>query len=150
MSARPRTALGFDFGLKRIGVAVGQELTGTATALETLRVGSGGIDWSAIARLIDEWRPQALIVGLPLNMDGSEHAMTVAARGFGQRLQGRFPAPVYYVDERLSSIEAAETLRREGEGRRLGRDDVLDGIAAMHILETWLREQANEDARDGD
>jgi len=143
VSVEPRTLLGFDYGLKRIGVAVGQELTGTASPLETLTTTQTGIDWGEIERLIDEWKPHALVVGLPLNMDGSEHDMTLAARKFARRLQGRYGLPVYEVDERLSSIAAEEHIhddvkrrlnRRNGRGR-------IDREAAQIILQTWLNEQ---------
>lgn len=143
MTTRPRTLLGFDYGLKRIGVAVGQELTGTANPLETLRVPDSGIDWDAIRRLIDEWQADALVVGVPLNMDGTEHEMTLAARRFARRLQGRYGLPVYEIDERLSSVEAAHALRRRGlrptRGQRHGE---IDQEAAQVILQTWLNEQA--------
>ncbi len=143
MSVEPRTLLGFDFGLKRIGVAVGQELTGTASPLETLTTTHSGIDWDEIQRLIDEWKPHALVVGLPLNMDGSEHEMTAAARQFARRLQGRYGLPVYEVDERLSSIAAEERLQEEAKKRfhrRNGRGRI-DREAAQIILQTWLNEQ---------
>ncbi len=139
MTARPRTLLGFDYGLKRIGVAVGQELTRTANALETLHVPESGIDWSAIGALIDEWQAEALVVGIPLNMDGSEHEMTLAARRFARRLQGRYRLPVYEIDERLSSVEAEHALRARGERRH--RRGEVDREAAQVILQTWLNEQ---------
>lgn len=143
MSVGPRTLLGFDYGLKRIGVAVGQELTGTASPVKTLHLTGGQVDWKAIEQLIDEWQPDALIVGLPLNMDGSEHEMTAAARRFGRRLHGRFDLPIYEVDERLSSIAAEERLQ-EGAGRRgrkRGHSERIDQEAAQIILQTWLNEQ---------
>lgn len=142
MTARPRTLLGFDYGLKRIGVAVGQELTGTANPLQTLTVGDGGIDWTAIGRLIAEWQADALVVGVPFNMDGSEHDMTLAARRFARRLAGRYGLPVYEIDERLSSVEAAHALREQGQrpGRRR-QPGTIDRQAAQIILQTWLDEQ---------
>jgi len=92
--SNPRTLLGFDFGLKNIGVAVGQELTGTANALTVIKAQDGKPNWNDIEKLISEWKPQLLIVGLPLNMDGTEQAMTAASRKFGNRLNGRFQLPV--------------------------------------------------------
>ncbi|GAB4345893.1 MAG: Holliday junction resolvase RuvX [Gammaproteobacteria bacterium] len=141
MSVAPRTFLGFDYGERRIGVAVGQELTGTASPLTTLHRVGDRIDWKTIEKLIDEWRPDALVVGLPLNMDGSEHEMTAAARRFGRRLHGRFGLPVYEVDERLSSIEAEKALGSEGRGGKRAAKQTVDRIAAQIILQTWLDEQ---------
>ena len=105
-----RTLLGFDYGKKRIGVAVGQKLTATATPAETLHSSNDQPDWAGIARLIETWRPQALVVGLPLHMDGTEHALTEAAREFGRALEQRFDLPVHLIDERLTSIEAGHLL----------------------------------------
>jgi len=101
-----RTLLGFDFGLKRIGVAVGQEMTGTASALTTVAARDGKPDWDAISRLIHEWQPDAVVVGLPLNMDGSDHELSRRARRFGNQLHGRYNLPAHFIDERLSSLEA--------------------------------------------
>lgn len=142
MTARPRTLLGFDYGLKRIGVAVGQELTGTANPLETLQVPGKGVDWEAVGRLIREWQADALVVGIPLNMDGTEHDMTHAARRFARRLQGRYGLPVYEIDERLSSVEAEHRLRQRGRRPAQGRGrGEIDREAAQLILQSWLNEQ---------
>ncbi len=127
------TLLAFDHGLKRIGVAVGQTVTGTATPLETVSARDGGPDWSVIDELVSAWCPEALVVGLPLNMDGTEQAMTRAARRFGRRLQARYRLPVHWADERLSTREARERLALEG---RPSPDD--DAVAAQVILEGWL------------
>lgn len=124
------TALGFDYGERRIGVAVGQSLTRSAQALVTLPVRNGQIDWPAIARIIDEWRPQQLVVGLPATEDGAAGANSAAIARFGRRLEGRFRLPVAFVDERLSSYAASE----DPDTRRVG----LDAVAARLILETWL------------
>ncbi|MCW8919020.1 MAG: Holliday junction resolvase RuvX [Gammaproteobacteria bacterium] len=134
MSGRPRTLLGFDFGTRRIGVAVGQELTRTATALVTLTSRDGGPDWAAIGRLIEEWQPAALVVGLPLNLDGSESESSRLARRFGNRLAGRYNLPVFTVDERLSSSEAEALLAERG---RFDKADI-DKLAAQLILQGWL------------
>lgn len=138
--SHPRTLLGFDFGRSRIGVAIGQELTGQARALTTLRTPGGAIDWGAIARLIEEWRAEALVVGLPLHMDGSEHEVTRAARRFGNRLAGRYNLPVFFVDERLSSDEAERLLAGAGRGGREHKEEI-DRIAAQLILQAWLDQQ---------
>jgi putative Holliday junction resolvase len=133
----PRILLGFDFGTKRIGVAVGQELTRTARALETLTSPDGGPDWAGISRLIEQWQPDALVLGLPLNLDGSDHEITRLARRFGNRLRGRYNLPVYTIDERLSSAEAEALLAERG---RFDKEDV-DKVAAQVILQSWLEQQ---------
>lgn len=134
---RPRTLLGFDFGSKRIGIAVGQELTHTATALVTLSSPDGGPDWDGIGKLIKEWQPDALVVGLPLNLDGSESETARLARRFGNRLAGRYNLPVFTADERLSSSEAEAILAEQG---RFDKADI-DKLAAQLILQGWLENQ---------
>jgi putative Holliday junction resolvase len=129
-----QTLLGFDYGKHRIGVAVGQDITGTATALCTLGCPDGSPDWGKIGRLIAEWSPAALVVGLPLHADGSDSATTVAARGFAGELEVRYQLPVYCIDERLSS-HAAKELQRETPGKNR---DGIDAIAARIILQNWL------------
>ena len=140
MSASPGVLLGFDFGTKRIGVAVGQELTRSARALITLNNRNGAPDWEAISRLIDEWKPAALVVGMPLNLDGSDHEITRLARRFGNRLRGRYNLPVYTMDERLSSAEAESQLAEQG---RYEKADV-DKMAAQLILQGWLEQQSSD------
>ena len=130
-----RTLLGFDYGTRHIGVAVGQQITHTATALETLALRHHRPDWSAITRLIAEWQPQAFVIGVPLNRDGSESPVTRAARRFGQQLHGRYQLPVHTIDERLSSHAAAELMQHAPEQK--ARGDV-DKFAAQIILQTWL------------
>ncbi len=140
-----RTLLGFDYGSKKIGVAVGQELTRSSTPLKTLRNSGGDPDWRAIGELIEQWRPAALVVGIPLNMDGSEQPMTAAARRFVRRLEGRYGLPVHAADERLSSIEAGQlmyeaTAGDRGSRRRLG----VDEVAATVILQTFFSQPETE------
>jgi len=134
-----QTALGFDFGLKRIGAAVGQSLTRSASPLGVVAMRGGEPDWEAIAGLIREWQPGALVVGLPYNMDLSEQDMTHKARHFAAQLAERFPLPVHTVDERLSSREAEAALKeqRQQGRRRITREDI-DGAAACVILESWF------------
>ncbi len=132
-AARPRTLLAFDFGLKRIGVAVGQTQTRSANPLDTVAVKQERPDWSAIARLIETWAPDSLVVGLPLNMDGSDQEMTHRARRFGRQLEGRFGLPVHLVDERLSTREARNRLELEGRS-----GEHADPTAAQIILEDWF------------
>ncbi|MFT7235365.1 MAG: putative Holliday junction resolvase [Methylophagaceae bacterium] len=136
----PRTFLGFDFGMKNIGVAVGQELTHTASPLTVVKAREGIPNWEHIQSLIEEWRPQGLIVGLPLNMDGTEQEMTTAARRFGNRLNGRFHLPVDWQDERLSTFEALDQLGIRSKMQSNNRDDV-DRISAQLILQSWLNQQ---------
>ena len=137
---QPRTLLGFDFGMKNIGVAVGQELTHTASPLTVIKAREGIPNWEHIQALLDEWRPQKLIVGLPLNMDGTEQEMTAAARRFGNRLNGRFHLPVDWQDERLTTFEALDQLGIQSKMQSNKRDDV-DRISAQLILQSWLNEQ---------
>ncbi len=141
-TGQPGVLLGFDYGLRKIGVAVGQTVTGTASALTTLTARQDRPDWEAIGRLIAEWNPEALVVGLPLNMDGTEHDLTRAARRFGNQLTGRYNLPVHLVDERLTSIEA-EHMLAEQHHRRPQKEEV-DRLAAQLILQTWLDEKRPE------
>ena len=133
MAAEPKTLIAFDFGEKRIGAAVGQNVTRTATPLETVPVRREEPDWNAIDRLIDAWKPDALVVGLPLNMDGTEQRVTVRARRFASRLHERSGLPVHLADERLSTREAWARLIESGSRR-----DGPDPIAAQVILEGWF------------
>jgi len=135
-----RTFLGFDHGLKNIGVAVGQELTKTASPLTVIKARDGIPNWDDIQKLIDEWQPELLIVGLPLNMDGTEQKMTKASRKFGNRLNGRFQISVEWQDERLTTFEALEQLGIHSKLQAHHRDDV-DRISAQLILQSWLNEQ---------
>jgi putative Holliday junction resolvase len=132
--------LGFDFGLRRIGVAVGQTATHTASSLETVSHGQEP-DWIAIARLVNEWKPATLLVGLPLGPEGEETEMSKAARRFGAALNKRFSLEVAYADERLSSRAAEDrfaALRASGSLRRKDASQ-LDAMAAQIILENWLQ-----------
>jgi putative Holliday junction resolvase len=130
------TLLGFDFGPAKIGVAVGQTLTGTASPVETLRAIQQRPDWDGISRLIKTWEPEALVVGIPYNMDDSEAEPAPRARRFARQLEGRYHLPVHLVDERLTSIEAKRDYLP-----RPKRIEELDAVAAKLILETWLHEQ---------
>lgn len=125
-----QTLLGFDFGRQRIGVATGQTITGTATALATLESRDGQPDWQSISGLVDTWQPDALVVGLPLHADGSDSAMTTAARRFMRQLEGRYHLPVFGMDECLSSHTAAGTDDAQHSG--------MDAAAARIILQDWL------------
>lgn len=131
--------LGFDFGYKRIGVAVGQGITKSASPLPTLIAQLGVPKWDAVGRLIQAWRPKALIVGLPTQIDGNEQYTTAASRAFADQLHQRFSLPVHLVDERLSTVEARAQLFEHGGYRSIKRTEV-DSIAACIILEQWLQQ----------
>jgi putative Holliday junction resolvase len=149
MTGSGRTLLGFDYGTKHIGVAVGQELTATSTPLATLASRNENPDWAAITRLIEEWRPAALVVGVPLNLDGTEQAMTLAARRFARRLEGRYHLPVHLADERLSTVEAGRMLyeRAADAGtRRARRRREVDEVAAHLILQTYFSQRTPEES----
>ncbi len=135
--SRPRTVMGFDFGRVRIGVAVGQELTATASPLVTVKTRNGRPDWDGIARLIQQWRPQLLVVGVPRHADGSDNAVTTAALHFSRQLQGRYGLTVATIDERLSSNEAATWAAAQGI-RTAGGRLTVDALAAALILQSWL------------
>ncbi|SCZ61875.1 Holliday junction resolvase RuvX [Thiohalomonas denitrificans] len=128
--------LGFDYGLRFIGIAVGQTLTGGARELITLRSRDQRPDWEGISQLIEEWRPVALVVGLPLDREGGEQELTHRARRFGNQLRGRYNLPVYMEDERFTSLEASGLLM-EAHGSRYRKEDV-DRLAARIILQAWL------------
>ena len=137
----------FDYGERCIGCAVGQTVTKTATPLCILPAKDGQPDWQQVEKLLDEWKPALLLVGLPLNMDSSESDMSERARKFAGRLHGRFGYRVEFHDERLSSFEAKQ-LRLEqrrssstvaGEGS--ARETTVDAEAAALILQSWLAEQ---------
>ena len=130
------TLLGFDFGPRKIGVAIGQTVTGTATALETVRAQGQRPDWKRLEAIIREWQPQAAVVGLPFNMDDSEETWSSQVRRFARQLEGRFGLSVHLVDERLTSLEARRQLRVDPNTA----DDRIDAHAAKLILETWLAE----------
>ncbi|WP_226643488.1 Holliday junction resolvase RuvX [Microbulbifer variabilis] len=138
---KPITALAFDFGTRSIGLAYGQSLTASAKELPPLPAKDGKPDWDKVQQLIDEWRPQYLLVGLPLNMDGSESEFGARARKFGQRLHGRTGLPVEMIDERLSTRAAKEEAAERGH-RGNYADNPVDSIAARIILEDWLRARA--------
>jgi len=131
--------LGFDVGERYLGVAVGSRHTRLAEPLVTLHVARQGPDWKALDRLIKEWLPAGLVVGLPLNMDGSANRMTRVARAFGERLRERYNLPVHMVDERLSTRAAVESLIEAGVPVRRHRQKV-DRLAAQTILQAFLNE----------
>lgn len=129
--------LAFDYGTKNIGVASGQSLTGSANSLAPLKAKDGVPDWNQIETLLKDWQPDLVLVGLPLNMDGSESELSARARKFANRLYGRFGVKIELVDERLSSFEAKGEVMRAG-GSRDYKNNPVDSIAARIILEAWL------------
>ncbi|MCX7672391.1 MAG: Holliday junction resolvase RuvX [Thiobacillaceae bacterium] len=142
-STAPRkgTVLAFDFGLKRIGVAVGEWETRTAHPLTTLNAEANAERFARIGALLQEWRPVELVVGLPLALTGEAHALTQRCRRFAHQLEGRFGLPVALVDERLTSVEAEARLREAGvRGRAVAA--AVDALAAQRILEDFFRQQA--------
>ena len=142
------TVLGFDVGARRIGVAVGSAYGHGARALAVIEVHAHGPDWAAIDRLRTEWRPDGLVVGDPMTLEGGDQPNRKRAHAFARELQQRYKLPVVLVDERTSSIEAAQRFAADrAEGRRKRRDAaVLDAVAAAVIVERWLA--APDDAID--
>ncbi|MDR3221186.1 MAG: Holliday junction resolvase RuvX [Candidatus Accumulibacter sp.] len=135
---RRGTLLAFDFGAKRIGVAVGELELAQAHPLTTIRGERKDHRFSAIAALIDEWKPVRLVVGLPVALDGAPHAMTARCIRFANQLRGRYGVEVDYAEERLSSVEAAERLRENGYNARDAQQH-LDTLAAQIILQSYLQ-----------
>lgn len=131
--------LGFDFGTKRIGVAVGQTLTRSATPLTTLAAKQGVPDWHAVKQLIDTWQPRALVVGIPLNMDGTEQKLTQLARTFANALKRETKLPVFGTDERLTTVAARADIF-ETQGYRGLQQSQVDAHAAALILTEWLQQ----------
>ena len=137
---RDGTVLGFDVGSRRIGVAVGSAFGHGARALAVIDVHGHGPDWVALDRLLKEWRPDGLVVGDPLTLDDGDQPARVRAHAFARELQRRYRLPVVLVDERASSIEAAQRFAADrASGRKRRRDaDALDAVAAAVIVERWL------------
>lgn len=129
------TLLGFDYGTAKIGIAVGQTLTQTASPVTTIRSSNQKPDWDKIGVLIETWKPEALVVGLPYDLDDTEAETAPLAKKFARQLEGRFHLPVYMADERLTSQTARIDLNRAPKSF-----SELDAIAAKLILETWLSE----------
>lgn len=137
------TVLAFDFGTRRIGVAVGEMMLGTARPLTTISAEANEARFNAIGKLIAEWRPATLVVGLPLSLNGEAHDMTARCRRFARQLEGRFGLPVTLVDERLSSAAADERLRQQGMDWRT-RKERLDAEAAAILLQNFFDGDTHE------
>ncbi|MGL5757445.1 Holliday junction resolvase RuvX [Plesiomonas sp.] len=134
-----RTMMAFDFGTKSIGVAIGQEITATARPIASLKARDGIPDWAQVEKLLKEWKPDLVVVGLPLNMDGTEQPVTALARKFANRIHGRFGQAIVLHDERLSTVEARSHLFSYGGYRALDKGRV-DATSASVILESWFEQ----------
>lgn len=137
------TVLAFDFGEKRIGIAVGEHLLASANPLMTIDNESNEIRFQIITKLVSEWQPRLLVVGLPLSLDGSEHAVTQLCKKFARRLNGRFNLPVALIDERYSSAAASQLLNEAGIRGR-AQKEMLDQVAAQTILQSYFDQTTNQ------
>ncbi len=136
-----KTYLGIDYGYKRIGLATGQSLTGSTSALSTIANQQQQTNWTALQQVIDEWQPGAFVLGLPLHKDGSDHAVTKAVRQFATELAERYNKPIHFQDERLSSSEAETILQQQrasGTRKKRVQKGDIDKLAAALILQRWL------------
>ncbi len=131
----PETLLGFDFGTKYIGVAIGQAITQTATPLTTIRAHQGIPHWDDIQKIINEWQPAGIVIGLALQTDGKDSDTSRKARQFGQSLQQRFQLPIHYIEERLTSVAARGILKQD---HHYSKQTDSDAMAAAIILESFL------------
>ena len=135
----PQTVMGFDFGTQKMGMACGNSLSGTAQPLAIFPMRDGIPDWDKLEKLIAEWKPNACVVGLPLNMDDSESELSARARKFARRLRHRLNISVWMVDERLTTREARNSLlsyQQQGHGKKTN----ADSLAATMLIESWFRE----------
>ena len=138
--------MGFDFGTVRIGVAIGETVTGLAHPLALIASEPVAQRFAQIGALLAEWQPQQIVVGLPTALDGAEHDMTRRCRRLGNQLHGRFNLPVAWVDERLSSAEAAQRLQQAGQSARAAKTNV-DAVAAQILLQQWLDQESQRQAQ---
>jgi putative pre-16S rRNA nuclease len=138
-----RTLIGFDFGKKYIGVAVGQEITGSATPLGSIKAKDGIPNWDSLNSYIKEWQPDLIVVGLPLNMDGSEQQLTRDARKFGNRVSSQCATQVVFQDERLTTADAKEQLFAQGGYRNLKKDHI-DAYSAVLIIESFFENRLSD------
>lgn len=143
---KPRSLIALDFGLRRIGVASGSAITGTASPLTTIAAQAGTPDWKQLDTIISDWSPDLLVLGLPYNTDGSESDMAQKVREFSEDLKARYSLPIAFMDERYTSAEAESLLkqqRRSGmKKRRLKKEDV-DSLAAALIAQSWIQNSTN-------
>ncbi|MEZ9820446.1 Holliday junction resolvase RuvX [Shewanella sp. 10N.286.45.A1] len=135
-----QTVLGFDYGTKSIGIAIGQQLTASARPLMSIKAVDGIPKWEEIGAIITEWKPDLIVVGLPLNMDGTEQEITLRAKKFGNRLNGRFGVKVVTQDERLTTADAKARLFEMGGYKALTKGQV-DAMSAVLIIESYFENQ---------
>jgi putative Holliday junction resolvase len=134
-----RTLLRFDFGTRRIGIAVGQEITHTAQGLTTVSNIDHEPDWSAIDKLIKQWQPQLLVIGMPHHLDDRPHELQPLVQSFGDKLKARYHLPIAWIDEKLSSTEAETRIAQSTRSKQRRQDKAeIDKLAAELILQTWL------------
>ena len=133
----PSNLLGFDFGTKSIGVATGQMITATAQPLAAIKANDGIPNWNIVEKVISDWMPDVVVVGLPLNMDGTEQPITQRAKKFANRLNGRFGVKVALQDERLTTASAKEFIFTHGGYKALEKGKI-DSVSAALILESWM------------
>ncbi|WP_372761038.1 Holliday junction resolvase RuvX [Pseudoalteromonas sp.] len=138
-----RTVMGFDFGTKSIGIAIGQELTGSASSLKAVKAQDGIPNWEHIALQVNEWQPDLMVVGLPLNMDGTPQEVTFKAKKFANRLHNHYGIPVHTQDERLTTADAKARLFASGGYKNLGKGNV-DNMSAVIILESFFASSYGE------
>ena len=134
-----QTLMAFDFGTKRMGLAMGQRLTQTANGIGCINAKDGKPDWDALDKLVEEWKPDAFVVGLPINMDGTDSDMSRRANKFSNRLHGRYGKASFTIDERLTTFEAKEVAKAQGHKGHY-KSDPVDALAAQFILESWLEQ----------
>lgn len=135
----PKIMMAFDFGMKRMGVAIGQTVTQTARPLDTIYAKDGIPNWDALTKLVKKWSPDAMVVGIPLNMDGTDQKISAHARAFAESLREKFSIVVYEADERLTTKDARERLYAQG-GYKALQDGQVDRVAAQLILQNWFAE----------
>jgi putative Holliday junction resolvase len=143
MNKSLKILIGFDFGMKRIGIAIGQTVTLSARPLETLHAKNGVPDWNILTKLCKKWHPDAFVVGIPINMDGTDQPISQHAREFAQSLRDRYELPAYEIDERLTTKDARERLFNQG-GYKALQDGQVDRVAAQLILQNWFAEKLNK------
>lgn len=134
--------MSFDYGTRNIGVAIGNVLIGSCQALNSLSAKDGIPDWQQVEALLNEWQPDLLVIGLPLNMDGSQSEMSLRANKFANRLHGMFGFAICTIDERLSSAEAKNRAQKQGHKGHYGKNPI-DGLAAQIIFEDWYEQNQN-------
>ena len=139
----PSSLLGFDFGTKSIGVATGQMITATAQPIAAIKANDGIPNWDVVEKLIKEWQPDLVVVGLPLNMDGTEQMITQRAKKFANRLNGRFGVKIVLQDERLTTASAKEFIFNHGGYKALNKGKI-DSVSAVLILESWMEMEMHD------